>query len=426
MKFRFQIVSSNYHKGRIKIVYDPWSSAAAEWNTSFQKVYDIASNKDFTVDIGWGSQRPYLEHGRPGVTTFPYNTSPVDLSEEDQHNGVISVYVVNELTIPNSAVNNDIQVNVFVSMCDDFEVANPTSSAIDNYSWFPKPTPPLNFQEVLEPQSGDMATDKDDTPNPSTPVAEDTDVHLGAMISDTDRLADICYGEKITSFRQMCKRYNFHTFYSSRVTSNFKSWWRRQSGDFPYYRGYVGFSGIHSANGVPYNRCRMTLLNWVTPAYVGRRGGIRYKTARITPLSVNGFTQHMMMVERVSDPDSTYVEGGGSITLSDTPNFVAADNVRLYPHGHDGLYYQASAQNPVIEYELPYQVNERFLRAKQVNQTTTLVGVTYHKMTVVDDSDNAENNTSGYFDFVAGAEDFSLFFFTGCPRCYYAPSDPNP
>jgi hypothetical protein len=106
---------------------------------------------------------------------------------------------VNELTIPNSAVNNDIQVNVFVSMCDDFEVANPTSSAIDNYSWFPKPTPPLNFQEVLEPQSGDMAMDKDDTPNPSTPVAEDTDVHLGAMISDTDRLADICYGEKITS-----------------------------------------------------------------------------------------------------------------------------------------------------------------------------------------------------------------------------------
>jgi hypothetical protein len=257
-------------------------------------------------------------------------------------------------------------------------------------------------------------------------VATTADVKLGAEISDTDRLADICFGEKITSFRQMLKRYNFHALYTARATSTGKFVFTRQSGDFPFYRGYVGSSGIHSDQlGNPYNRCKMTLMNWVTPAYVGRRGGIRYKTLRHSQIEVNGFNNHSMLVDRVPDATTSYGENTESLTLSDTANFVSSDNLALFPHGLDGLYAQASSQNPVVEYELPYQQMERFLLAKQVNQTSTLFGVQYHKLTAVSYNDNANNSSDLFLDYVCGAEDFSLYFFTGAPICYYAPSDPS-
>lgn len=139
MNFRFQIVASSFHKGRLKVVYDPQFLATNEYNTNYLEVIDIADKTDFTISIANGQARTYLNHHSPGSdsVTQMYSTTPYASVEEG--NGVIGVYVVNELTTPNSAVNNDIQINVYVSMGDDFEVAQP-----DDY-----------FQRfVFKPQSG--------------------------------------------------------------------------------------------------------------------------------------------------------------------------------------------------------------------------------------------------------------------------------
>jgi hypothetical protein len=139
MNFRFQIVASSFHKGRLKIVYDPQFLATNEYNTNYLEVIDIADKTDFTISIANGQSRTYLNHHLPGSdsVTQMYSTTPYASVEEG--NGVVGVYVVNELTTPNSTVNNDIEINVYVSMGDDFEVAQP-----DDY-----------FQRfVFKPQSG--------------------------------------------------------------------------------------------------------------------------------------------------------------------------------------------------------------------------------------------------------------------------------
>jgi hypothetical protein len=120
-------------------VYDPQFLATNEYNTNYLEVIDIADKTDFTISIANGQARTYLNHHSPGSdsVTQMYSTTPYASVEEG--NGVIGVYVVNELTTPNSGVNNDIQINVYVSMGDDFEVAQP-----DDY-----------FQRfVFKPQSG--------------------------------------------------------------------------------------------------------------------------------------------------------------------------------------------------------------------------------------------------------------------------------
>jgi hypothetical protein len=135
MKFRFQVVASNFHKGRLKVVWDPYGFESNEYVTNYTHIIDIAEDKDFTVQIGWGSDYGFLTHTEPGVDDKGFGTGASSITPGMFGNGVLRVYVVNELTVPNSTVDNTVSINVFVSAGDDFEVANPDDDALRNYEF---------------------------------------------------------------------------------------------------------------------------------------------------------------------------------------------------------------------------------------------------------------------------------------------------
>jgi hypothetical protein len=63
MEFRFQVVCSNYHKGRLKIVYEPYFfGSTGEYNVQYVHIVDIADTTDFTVRVGWGNPKPFFEN----------------------------------------------------------------------------------------------------------------------------------------------------------------------------------------------------------------------------------------------------------------------------------------------------------------------------------------------------------------------------
>jgi hypothetical protein len=72
MEFRFQVVSSGFHKGRLAIAYDPNYFQSAEYNIQYTRIVDISEEKDFTVKIGWGNQYSWLRTRNPAVNTFPF------------------------------------------------------------------------------------------------------------------------------------------------------------------------------------------------------------------------------------------------------------------------------------------------------------------------------------------------------------------
>lgn len=149
MKFRFQIVASAFHKGRLKITYDPSYPLTNEYNTNYTHIVDLAKERDFTIDIGWGQERSMVGHRNPTTDSVPYKATALGADPGINANGIISVYVVNELTTPNVTPDNDVQVNVFVSMGDDFEVFNPDSEIIEDLVFF-------------EPQVGQLQTIPED------------------------------------------------------------------------------------------------------------------------------------------------------------------------------------------------------------------------------------------------------------------------
>lgn len=417
MKYRFQIVASAFHKGRLKITYDPTYPATNEYNTNYTYIIDLAKERDFTVQIGWGHEKSILNHGVPGVSNLYFSESPLG-SATSTTNGIISVYVVNDLTVPNSVANNDIEVNVFVSACDDFEVFDPTCEYIENLVWF---QPQLG--EIFSPQMAEVGAnhpDADLTIREDEPMKATPSQKMAPILSDHDHTSCVYYSDPITSFRQCLKRYNYHSAivpYNEYITATLL---KVRNSNFPYYRGYAP-GAVHMSTvptpSTPYNYCKMTLLNYITPAFTCRRGGLRWKYFR-----TNGNTEEtsIMTVSRESVSDGGYEQS--ETTLMTPVTGSHADRVREYdirmPHTWDGAVVTSTLQNPVIEAEIPFYANYRFAPAKQANWTGSQGTFrVYHWLSTIWETDGSD--TAAIHCFSSVGEDFNLGFFTGAPVAYW-------
>lgn len=444
MKYRFQVVSSNFHKGRLKFVWDPYGFESNEYNTNYTYIIDIAEDKDFTVEIGWGSENSFLAHRAVnGSTKLFYNSVPLDdFPPRNLGNGVLAVFVVNELTVPNSTVNNDIMINVFVSAGDDFEVNSPEHKYITDLTWF-APTPPspaLNFETLrtrtaddqephldpptggapllLDPQSGEdlLQNDTENTTEPSAPMQTDIATTMGETTDATDNMLLVHFGEAITSFRQCLKRYNLHVCVG--IGASGPTWYRRVQNNMPYHKGYAPGS-IHG----DYNYANTTLLNYLLPAYTGYRGSMRWKYQLFGgDANFNSY----MSATRVAFNNN----GNGYKELLhpewgvDTPAFMAYEGLLRLPHSWPGSTATATRSNPVVEVELPYVSPTRFSLAKEANLTTTGFNDYYHRVDLqVSGSagDTAPSAAARLACFNAIGEDFGLYFFTGSPIAYFEP-----
>lgn len=413
MRYRFQIVASTYHKGRLKIVYDPHGFQSNEYNTNYTYIIDIAESKDFTVQIGWGVPYPFALVGAPsdddvqGTPRSPanviYGTGTYNVVAPRMNNGMLRVYVVNDLTTPNSTINNDIAVNVFASCGDDIQFRNP-STVLANYTYFDEP------QMGIVDDSGDGS---DDTENSSAPMILDPKVIMLNSLSSDDAYDHVFYGESIVSFRTLLKRYNRHSsvLYSN-VTGerNLQLYFRA----FPYYRGFAP-NAVYSTVMGGYNYGNATLLNYLTPAYTAWRGGIRWKAnplitqdtrVRATPFSVSRLTDRVGAWSKLSSTVST-VENTALLSLQNTPT-----------HGLGGTLSTNVAVNPVLEWETPFQEPFRFLPAKKADVTSSdRTGQSSYQYLAMEVNTNATDNIRVDLHCSIG-EDFSLFFYTGPPIIY--------
>jgi hypothetical protein len=50
LKYRFQVIASQYHRGRIAIIYDPTGPLTGDpYNTTFNTIIDLPEGRDFTL-----------------------------------------------------------------------------------------------------------------------------------------------------------------------------------------------------------------------------------------------------------------------------------------------------------------------------------------------------------------------------------------
>lgn len=419
IKFRFQVVASAFHRGRLKITYDPSYPLSNEYNTNYTYIIDLAKERDFTVTAGWGQEYSILGHRDPGVDAVPYKTTVLGADPDSHANGILSVYVVNDLTVPNSIANNDIEINVFVSAGDNFQVYNPDERDVEDLVYF---VPQVG--EVFTPQAeevGDLMSTDD-----NAPVSTETDTKLAAQVP-VDHTDLVFFGDPIVSFRQCLKRYGYHrALVSDLISSTALNHVSILKNDFPEYRGYApGASDLTSvpAPSTPYNYSKMTLLNYLTPAFVSRRGSLRWKYVQ----SGIDYTKNNALLTVTRDP-SPSTPGRTETSMLSCAIFSASERAaqmaKLMPHMWSGTTATASSHNPALEVELPFYSTQRFLFGKQANQSAG-AGY-YHKLEYIVEKTTSE--APMIHALVSIGEDFDLSFFTGAPIAYRVAqtADPTP
>jgi hypothetical protein len=464
MKYRFQVVCSKYHKGRLAITWDPVSDVSGttnfETNTNYTTIVDISDTTDFTIDVGWGQTTAYREHvpvfptnsGTPVAQDVMFSTSALTYSSTTlpYGNGVLSVYVINELSVPDDTIDADISVNVFVSAGEDFQVAAPCSTYLNQMLTssieFPKdvrvPDPQAEIVSASDPEE----TQRTDSA-PAISIKLDA---LGPMSKDVS-LNDFYFGENIVSFRQLVKRY---------VTSEYLpfSLEAGQSG-LPVNSPILVRSGreampaepmfVVTTNGGTFDILSVagnglfyfaffTPLRYLTLAFGGWRGTLRQTLITDLARGSQGFYR------------------GGVTTLSwrtgVCANYINASPAQDFWNATDrGTYYGGmrdnegmsgttmtqSEINPMISAEVPFFTNYKFAPAKTLPRFAVDVTASYNDAIEIQPGKTyfeitrqagiAADNTTNLPTIqrmVAAGEDFNLFFYLGPPILFAAKSLP--
>merc|ERR1712066_693779 len=453
MRYRFQIVASQFHRGRLRIVWDPKSLLNNSFNpintnVLYSAVIDLADSRDFYIDVAWGQKYLFseiIEEIIPGDGVVPIDVASFQPNKTDifppRGNGQIAVYVLNELAIPAMVAGptfTDVSVNVYMS-CPDLQLAMPDEDRIammsihepTAYMHGITPTAQIGFEESnqmeLAPSSA-SSTFRLGPPPPSGPL------DLYAVNS----------GDPICSIRALMKRYCFYTNYPLAGITNMRTIEGGASPlniptaaehvlslpDQPVPISLDGYGNMYIVgalvNGVETKgqgvwMVKTVPMTYFSLGYLCRRGGVRWKysapslqahdsTWSTINVGDNGFDQTLSVVRgsKKTIPSITVHAAAttGDILRSGGAPLALKSFESTYS-GMNGMMATPVPNNPVLEVELPFYTYKRFAAARTtkswINKSTGI----------------ASQSLSGLLkSYVAAADDYSLSFYLGPPVLY--------
>jgi len=401
LRYRFQVVASSLHRGRLRIYYDPiYSTSEPSYNQSYSRIIDLAGQRDFTFDVAWNAHRGWLETNLAYLSP-PKVASHINGAAYDAAfcNGEITLTICNALTAPDPTIVQDVYVNIYVSAGDDFQVAAPSDSAMLNLTY--------QNQSGYVNQSG---VEADATlGDAQSPIAQVPAVGNWEPIADPS--SHVYMGEVVVSIRNILKRYFYHSIFGAADPAiNF--WWREYN--FPYYPGYTLSTNVseyrHSGLLGPINVCPTNPIHWLVPCYVGWRGGLRSKFLCPTTGTIH-IRRDTPLVGNVSFELN-------SIGVNNDDNNTKA-MWSIFRSGFSGSQIAKSTIDGALEVEFPFYTNQRFAHARRFIHSTvsdTRVHANTHLgMLITGDT----NKNFGVSRFVSVGDDFSLFFWIGQPLLFY-------
>lgn len=433
--FRFQIVASAFHRGRLQFFYEPSGGSQdtfKAYNTTYNTIIDIGVEDDFELEVAWAADSPYKMTGwsKPGIH-FKSNSNDV-ASDPLFDNGVICCRVLNNLVAPSA--DADVRINVFVRAGDDFQLCNPTADNIKNFSYYnPTAVPAALGKEVqMKAQMGDAApasqavapavmdvTENHPEKAPVVKLVGEADIGLSQQKNQ------IFFGESIATFRTLLRRYSHSK--SHGVDRSVVSWtgvekWTLHSPSKPYQPGSMPGGPDKTFLGSDYNYGTFTLLNYLMPAYGGWRGSMRSK------FNFTGYNPSSVIVNRGYNTDGVTPAGFIVSELVDTTtsNSAVAYNGRRQST-FTGATLMPGENMSSMEVEYPFMTGKRFAFARTLSVSALRDHSAYvdNELIIYKPTDAEGPNLESVEEYVSVGEDFNLFFFLNAPPVYTV-TDPLP
>lgn len=259
LKLRMKIVKSKYHRGRLRIVYDPLASTSASPNLNevYTKIVDISETDDVVLEIPYRQATSWLQV--PLLTTIGDGWSGGNTLNNIPGftNGTLTVSVYNALEAPSTS---SISLLFYLSGGDDFEFNNPNGFINQGSNWYVP-----SFFNLQGNEEG-----------PTTLCFGER-----ATVSENRYLMN--FGESNLSLRKLLRRSQImDTVQLSPGTTEAINIYRKGISRIPYTPGYVPYSWPTTASKVltagtaNYSFNTMHMIPYIANMFLGIRGGVNY------------------------------------------------------------------------------------------------------------------------------------------------------
>lgn len=375
--FRFEIVVSAFHRGKLAVFYEPNINQATlidadiSANKNFIRIIDIQETQSVELRVNWASPRAWNFMLLENEVLRNYQNFSVATTEfaETYVNGYIGVVPFTEIQSPDGS---DIDVNVYVRGAD---------LKFNQLSYTYLPNDRVVYSESLFETAHDgktMSFDLNDS--------KGTDEHIG----------EFHFGEIPVSFRACLHRY---------VTTRSTTLVAPLAGDRLLYRAL-----IYPLPSPPYGGTGTApvrnLFQYLRYAYVGMRGGMRKRIRALTDGSYERLHRAHVSIEPISQNETHSLTNPTGWT-----NSLQVGTAQFMPFTNGG-----------IEVELPFYSPNLFsfsFADDQIGSNNTFDMVDrWSKMYILDiECATAADDLSYVIEDNAIAEDFCFLRFQGAP--YY-------
>lgn len=397
--FRIKFICSKYHRGRVKISWDPVGQLTTTAETTslvYTKIVDITSENDIEFVVPYTQLTSYLK-------TEEYNArfgSGLVTPSFGVDNGMLTVRVLTQQTSP--VASADISLLMYVRGSNNLEFANPRSFA-----------PALSPYAVQSKDVYDVPTLTNVGVKPSVASDSMNLIHMGeTVVSLREIMRRDCYVQTSTDVSLDSNEWKLTLFRIPRL---------------PSYRGFdgAGYSTAQStfnASSKPYNYSLWTPLNWVSQCFVGHRGSIHWSA---NLYSYTDKTRHDFVAFRQTR--SALSSSTFALTISRS---TASESFILHNNAvnRDSLFSGGSQTNPKVQPTLtvsaPMYSRFKFLptsaASRNLGETefdTDKDAIQFQTNYYTPGTGNAQDRV--FIDlFCSIGTDFNLIFFLNVPTLY--------
>lgn len=339
--FRFKVVKSKYHKGRLNICWDVGSSQLQNMPTvgdpsAFNIVMDLEEDDEIEVRVPWTQAYPVLPCLRDGDVLWSNGSAPASTVHET--NGIIQMRVVNALSAP--VATSSVDILVFVRGAENLR--------------FNAPVDLSSYDTLLEVQ-GKVVDFSRTAPQPPEKFSE-------------------IFGEEIISLRELLHRQSVAMSQCQKKTGAGSDWAGvTQYTAWPLARmpRPLGFttSAWESATApisgaaAPYNFVRNHPINYVSACFIGNKGSVNITVnGMYNTNGVGSALTKVAVARRTTDNPAGYTPRQWATgSANGTSQFMASINQRLFEtNGAAGMALTHQHTQAGLSVNLPYYSQVKF------------------------------------------------------------------
>lgn len=420
--FRIKIVATKFHKGRLKISYDPRSditSTNPDVNTVYTHIVDIGEEDDIEIEIPYHQDTPWLLVDK--TLGDNWNTTGSLPNRIGTDNGVLTVRVLTTLTAP---ATGTIKVLTFLKGGDDFEYANPADHI---------------GAETNNRVPSFFALQGEDV----TSVVPTRYVIGDKSVPHPERYAQN-FGEAINSLRALLHRHMTQdTVWFDASTASATTIIGKILRIMPYTPGYdpqasninVATKVVAAAGNASYSFNTMTHMPYVAGMYLGYRGGANYVITPGYDLYAGGISDVRVTRWITQATDARFrLWRAFSSTLASASQSARAYAIGRGSYLNDGLAGMAitnTTTNGSISFQLPdfklanFSLSDpnNYYMGVAADGTDRQAAFAQISLKVGASTDTAQLTLQTQ---VAAAPDFTCLFWLCCPTLDYLTSNPTP